>query len=157
MLHATAASVHIHRKADRLTRDALCRWICAHIDFAREGNLALAAYEARNVADVCADLGDETFSVRDVSAPDGYYLCGRTWCCCDPAREEADYCWHSISVWLLLGYRSHFARLHAEAKPAPLRKTAILVKRDPLTIRGSQDALQARLAECRLKLVGGVR
>lgn len=170
MLPLHARSVHspdpLSRRADRLVREALCRWVCAHIDFAHVANRALAAYEASDIRDYSDDLGDETFTVRDAGAPDGYYLCSREWCCCDPMREEAPYCRHSLAVCLLLGYRSHVARLRAEerakaeaqaAKPGPLRVVGIVCK--PNSIRESHRQLGEHLAACREKLqaVGGAQ
>ena len=147
MLHANSLSRNtLRRKADRLTRDALARWVCADLDRATTANEALALYELSRIADYSDDLGHETFTVRDASAPDGAFLCGREWCCCDPRREEAPTCRHSLAVGLLLGYRSHYARLHAAA---PLRVMALVAKpvtANPLTVRESMNSLQAKLA-----------
>lgn len=152
MLSLRSHSVHDPRtQADRLTRAALERWVCADTNRETLAAAALTIYQRRALADYSDELGDETFIVRDDSAPDGAYAAGRAWCAC---RSQYDaLCHHSLAVCLMLGYRSHYVRLREEA---PLRVAALVVKSNPLTVRESMDSLQAKLAECRVKL-GGVR
>lgn len=147
-------------QAKNLTLRALDRWLCSHPTAATIAAEAVRSWERSQIRDCCDDLGEETFMVVDAAAPDGYYLCGRGWCVCDPCREGETICAHSLAVCLLLGYRSHFARLSAAA---PLRKVAVVVKSaaaKPLTIRASSQQLGERLATCRDQLIagkGGVR
>ena len=143
----------LRKQARRLVGEALSRWVCDHIDSASDASHALACLDGSGISDYSDDLGDETFLVHDASAPDGAYVCGRSWCACDPARERASLCAHSLAACLLIGYRSHYARLHAAEKTKPLRVVGLVVK--PGSIRESQDALGRQLAACRTKLVGG--
>jgi hypothetical protein len=145
MLSSQHRSVHseaISQEADRLTREALCRWGCAHPESAWDANRAVTAYQEGRVQDYEDDLGAETFLVSDRCAPDGAFVAARDWCACDPTKEYS-ICYHSLAVCLVLGYRSHYARLHAKR---PLRAVALIVKKS-FTKAHDQAQLGEHLAD----------
>lgn len=145
----------VHSEADHLTREALCRWACSHPESAWDANRAVTAYQEGRVQDYEDDLGAETFLVADRCAPDGHYVAGRDWCACDPMKEYS-ICYHSLAVCLVLGYRSHYARLSAKQ---PLRVFAMIVKKEH-TRSYSQERLGEHLADViqqNRAMVGGAK
>lgn len=105
--------------AQRLAKEALARWVCdGHLNLAKAANQALVLFETNSIRDYGDDFPDgDTFLVTDKEAPDGYFLCAREWCACDPGNE-LPICQHSLTACLFLGYRSHQARIYQETGAA---------------------------------------
>lgn len=101
--------------ARRRAKDAAVRWGAAHLEFASAVMQALATFEAGALSSYEDELGDESFLVNDPTQPDGNALAGRHWCTCDPTREEAATCWHSLCVRLQLCFDLHYAQLCRKA------------------------------------------
>lgn len=125
----------LHTLADQRTRLALSRWVCQHPESAHEASRALALYGASAIRDY-TDEHEDTFTVADPSAPDGYFLCSRGRCSCAENCTTSLECCHRLAVRLVLNYRAQYVRLYQ----APPRSTPKVP-----SIKQSQRAMEVHL------------